>query len=179
MRSTRVILVSTLMVLMTLPLWAQRPGDTGNVGVGREGAMWQTEIDIAKDELAEFEAELSRMAHEEWMEIALAWIEYGYSEDRRIDVEDSHRVALVDPGKKAEVEELTIDPPTWGIAWGKKAPRSLKLVLTDTNRTAVECALAAKKKMEAGYMGVFLRENSVVCLPRGPFSESDEDEPAS
>ena len=91
---------------------------------------------------------------------------------------DSSRVAKVDPGKKAEVEEFTVDPPTWGIAWGKKAPRSLKLILTDTNSTQIECPLAARTKMEAGFMGVFVLENAIVCLPRAPFPEAGDEEPA-
>lgn len=181
MRSTKVTLTLALMTLVTLPLWAQGAGGNpggGNVGMGRHGATWQTDIRNAKESLAKFEAELLRMSQEEWMKAALAWVEYGFSEENQLTVEDSKRVAMVDPGKKAEVEELTINPPTWGIAWGKKAPRVLKLVLTDVNGTAVECPLAAKKKMEAGYLGVFLGENGVVCVPHEPFPESEDDEPA-
>ena len=182
MRFTKVATVLALMTFLTLPLWAQGGGGnpgSGNVGMGRRGAVWQTDIRNAKEELAKFEAELLRMGENEWKQTSMAWIAYDFSAQNQIRVEDSYRVAAVDPGKKAEVEEITIDPPTWGIAWGRKPPRTLKLVLTDINGTTVDCALPSQKKLGGGYIGIFLREDSIECLSRAPFPESGDQQPAS
>ncbi|MFQ5527855.1 MAG: hypothetical protein ACE5GX_16555 [Thermoanaerobaculia bacterium] len=179
MRSTKVTLALALMALMALPVLAQgNRGGSGNLGMGRQGAQWQTDIRNAKEEQAKLEAELLRLSEEEWMNKALAWVEYDFAGENQLTVEDSRRVAMVDPGKKAEVEELTINPPTWGIAWGRKPPRFLKLVLTDVNGTTVECPLAARKKMDAGFLGVFVGQNGVLCVPHEPFPKSEDEEPA-
>ena len=135
--------------------------------------MWQTDIELAKEALKEYEVGLQRMNRDEWMEEALAWVAYGFAESRLL-VDDSYRVAGVDPGKRAEVEEGDTEPPTWGIAWGKKKPKELDLILTDTDSTVVRCSMGAIEQFESGYLGIFVREGVILCMPRGPFDEGGD-----
>ncbi len=179
MKARNTLLTLALGALIAGPALAQGNPGAGKTTMGRDGFLWQTDIDLAKEELKEFQAELDRMTEEEWMAAALAWVSFDYAEERQLMVDDSYRVDAVDPGKKAEVEEITFDPPTWGIAWSKKSPRKLVLTLTDDQSTEIDCALGAAEKLRSGFMGIFLRDNIVVCMPRGPFSGSDDEEPAA
>ena len=172
--------ISTLLVTLTfsaLPLLAQAGGGrgSGTVPLGSRGYRWQTDIQLAKEELREFEVGLQRMGRDEWMAEALAWVTYDYAEEKRLAVDESYRVATVDPGKKAEVEEGDTDPPTWDIAWGKKAgPKEIELTLTDTDATRVGCKMATAERLGRGYLGIFVREGVIVCLARGPFDDGEE-----
>lgn len=179
MRWTKATSVAAaLLIFAALPAEAQRTDGT-NVGIGRQGAGWQTQMRNQQDAIKKLETDLAKLDRDGWTEKALAWIEYDFSADNGITVADSDRVADLDPGKKAEVEQLTWDPPTWGVSWTKKPPRMLKLVLTDTAATKIDCTLNAKKKMDGGYMGIFLLDEAIVCLIREPFPESDDGEPAA
>lgn len=173
---------STLLLILTLtalPVLAQAGGGrgSGSVPFGSRGYAWQTDIQLAKEELKEYETGLQRMGRDEWMAEVLAWVTYDYAEDKRLAVAESYRVADLDPGKKAEIEAGETDPPTWDIAWGKKGPKAVELVLTDTDSTRVNCPLATAEQLGKGYIGVFVRDGVIVCLARGPFDDG-EDGPA-
>ncbi len=176
MRQWRITSLLLMMTLAALPVLAQAGGSrgSGSVPFGSRGYRWQTDIQLAKEELKEYESGLQRMGRDEWMAQALAWVTYDYGTDKRLAVDESYRVAGLDPGKKAEIEEGETDPPTWNIAWGKRGPKSLELTLTDTEATKVDCSLGTAEKLGKGYLGIFVREGVIVCLARGPFEEGGE-----
>ena len=179
MRARRISSLLITMTLVALPVLAQAGGSrgSGSVPFGSRGYAWQTDIQLAKEELQEYEIGLQRMSRDEWMAEVVAWVTYDYAEEKMLAVAESYRVGSLDPGKKAEVMSGDTDPPTWDIAWGKKKPKAIDLTLTDTEATTVNCPMATAEKLGKGYLGIFVREGVIVCLARGPF-EDGEDGPA-
>ncbi len=169
MRRIPALLVTGGLLLVAVPLVAQ---DSGSVPMGRAGFQWQTEQRIEQEALDALIAKLDRMEREEWMAAALAWITYDFPAEGRLTIDDSYRVAGIDAGKKGEVQPGGADPPTWGIAWGRKAPKDLELTLTDVNSTKVTCELARAEKLRSGYFGIFQHEGLLLCLAREGFEET-------
>lgn len=157
--------------LAVAPARAQDQGDAPN---WRDGAVWQTEVDLAREALREMEAELVALELEEWKDRSVAWIEISSASDggeEYLAVPASWHVGGLDAGRKVEVElESEYDPePKWELRYGKKQPRSLTLVLTDEQDTRVDCALAdLMKESPSGYLGIFVHTESstVHCVPR-------------
>lgn len=176
MRTWRVSSLLVTLCLTALPLLAQAGGDrgSGSVPFGSRGYGWQTDIQLAKEELEAYETDLQRMGRDQWMAEVLAWVTYDYSEEKRLEVDESYRVADLDPGRKAEVEQVETDPPTWGIAWGRKGPKAIELTLTDTDSTQVNCQMGTAERLGRGYIGVFQREGVLLCLARGPFEDGED-----
>lgn len=144
-------------------------GDAGPTPVGREGFMWQTEIDLAKEELAQFAADLERASLEEWKAGAAAWVEVSRAEaEQLISVPSSFHVGSLD-AERAEVEvDDPYDPaPRWEIRYESKLPRELTLVLTDTDTTRVTCPLRTTlESSPRAYLGVFARGEVIECFAR-------------
>lgn len=176
MRAQRISTLLIMLTLASLPLFAQASGSrgSGSVPFGSRGYAWQTDIQLAKEELQEFEIGLQRMDRDQWMAEVLAWVTYDYAAEKRLAVDESYRIASLDPGKKAETVPGETDPPTWDIAWGKKGPKDLELTLTDTESTTVLCSLGAAEKLGKGYLGIFVRDGVVLCMARGPFEDKVE-----
>lgn len=176
MRAWRISSLLLTLALTALPVLAQTGGGrgSGSVPLGSRGYRWQTDIQLAKEELQEYEIGLQRLGRDEWMAEVLAWVTYDYAEAKKLAVDESYRVADLDPGKKAEIEPAETDPPTWSIAWGKKGPKAIELVLTDTEATRVNCPMATAEKLGKGYLGIFVREGVIVCMARGPFEDGEE-----
>ncbi len=144
-------------------------GDPGPTPLGREGFMWQTDIDLAKEELAQFAAELEGVSLEEWKAGAAAWVEVSREEaDPLIEVPSSFHVGSLD-AERAEVEiDDPYDPaPRWEIRYESKVPRDLTLVLSDTNSTRVTCPLRTTlESSPRAYLGVFVRGPVIECFAR-------------
>lgn len=153
---------------------AQRDTGSGSDPNYSAGAVWQSEITLAREALLAMQTELDALEVEEWKERSVAWIEVAAAAEgteEYLTVPASWHVGGLDAGKKVEVElESEYDPePRWQVRYGKKPPRSLTLVLTDDQGTRVECSLAdLMKQGPSGYLGVFVHEESstVHCLPR-------------
>lgn len=175
MRAWKISSLYITITFLALPVLAQPGGrDSGSVPFGRRGYAWQTEQQLEKEELQAFEVGLQRLSRDEWMGEVLAWVTYDYSAEKRLAVDESYRVASLDPGRKAEVEEGDTDPPTWDVAWGKRSPREIELTLTDTDSTQVNCKMGTAEKFGKGYMGIFLKDGVILCMARGPFDEAEE-----
>jgi len=161
----------TLGVLTVAPARAQDQGDAPN---WRDGAVWQTEVDLAREALREMEAELVALELDEWKDRSVAWIEISSASEggeEYLAIPSSWHVGGLDAGRKVEVElESEYDPePKWQLRYGKKQPRSLTLVLTDEQGTRVDCSLATlMKESSSGHLGVFVHTESttVHCVPR-------------
>lgn len=176
MRARRISTLLLTFTLAALPVLAQPGGGrgSGSVPLGSRGYAWQTDIQLAKEELQEFESGLQQLGRDEWMAEVVAWVAYDYATENRLAMDESYRVANIDPGKKAEVEAGETEPPTWDIAWGKKKPKAIDLILSDTDSTTVNCPMGTAEKLGKGYIGVFVREGVIVCLARGPFDDAEE-----
>jgi hypothetical protein len=176
---------ASLLLLSVVPAIAQ---------TGRAGATWQTEIDIEKEKRAAFLVENERLSPEEWREAALATISFRLGE-RELVLRDLARVADAVADKKAVTEksggapepdedaeqddvedyfglELGGEEPeqsleeVWTVRFGKKAPRTLKLTLTDTHSTEVSCSMKDLEAAGGGTIGIFQNEYVLLCVVR-------------
>lgn len=160
-------IATCLAVLVLLPavVRAQGGADTPTP-LGRQGAFWDADMQIEKEQLAEFEAELAVLTLDEWREQAVAWADVATRlEEREIDIPISFHVLDVDAGKRAEVELDPLDEG-WYIAFGKKPPKDIDLILSDNNSTRVTCSLADVPPLAEGIFGVFVLETRVLCYYR-------------
>jgi hypothetical protein len=168
-------IAACLAVLVLLPavVRAQGGADTPTP-LGRQGALWDSDMQIAKAQLAEFEAGLAALTLDEWREQAVAWAEVATRlEEREIDIPVSFHVLNVDAGKRAEVELDPLDEG-WYIAFGTKAPKEIDLILSDKSSTRVSCSLADLPPLAEGLFGVFVLETRVFCYYR----PAEEGEPS-
>jgi len=168
----------TLLACVAVTWWmpaaasAQR-GDTPTP-LGRSGAFWDADMQIAKEQLAEFEAGLAALSDAEWRDQSVAWADVELRlADRRISVPRSFHVADVDAGKRAEVEADILDE-AWYIAFPKKAPKEIELILTDNSATRVSCPLPEAPEEADGTLGIFVLETRIFCF----FREIKEETPA-
>lgn len=170
----RVIVTGAVLALAALVAGPTRSQDQGNAPNFRNGAVWQTEIDLAKEAVRELQAEVDAMDLDEWKDRSVAWIEItptAESDEEYLAVPASWHVGGLDAGRKVEVElESEYDPqPKWQLHYGKKQPRTLTLVLTDDEGTRVDCSLSdLMKQGDGGYLGVFVHTESATihCIPR-------------
>lgn len=166
--------VAALLAWTALTAVPARGQDQGNAPNWRDGAVWQSEIDLAKEVLREMEAELSGLDLDAWKDRSVAWIEIAAAADggaEYLAVPSSWHVGGLDAGRKVEVElESEYDPePKWQLRYDKKRPRSVTLVLTDEQATRVDCSLVELVEGAAtGHLGVFVHaeSNTVHCVPR-------------
>lgn len=176
-RRVRLFVTSVALAAAALPCapiaLAQGVGgaDKGYTPMGRRGYEWQAEMELAKEELKRFEAQLAALSADEWRARSIAWLEFAIEPSaRRIQLPASFHVGEVDPGKRAEIEvtsEYDALDPTWAIAYPKKAPRELRLVMTDEASTAVTCPIGeAVDRAVPGSLGIFVHDTTLVCLFR-------------
>lgn len=170
MNGTSTILwIATSVLLTTAPLSAQGPGGgatTSDVPMGRTGFQWQTEQALEREALAELEAEMDSWTEQEWLDKALAWIAFDSSTSGRISVDDSFRVGGLEAGKKIDVSLIDDEPMVWEITYDKKPPKDLELILTDDATTHVGCNLRSAMDLSKGYLGVFMHDGILLCMPR-------------
>jgi len=168
-------IVAALVLALWLPagLAAQGASDTPTP-LGRQGALWDADMQIEKEQMAQFVAGLEALSDEEWREQSIAWAELHMRvAERRIDVPRSFHVLQVDAGKRAEVEVDPLDE-AWYIAFAKKVPKEIDLILTDTRSTRVNCPLSDVPDDAVGHLGIFVLETRVLCF----FRKMEEESPA-
>lgn len=148
---------------LTVPLVAAAQGPQG---IGRAGFGWQTDQALESERMKQFLVELEPLSLDEWKGKALAWLELQpESENGGVAVPlslhiDSLEVRKSDVAATDEVGSWTILPAK------KKLPRKMTVVLTDPDRTKVECPLPAVADGRE-VVGIFLYEGVLHCLVRG------------
>jgi hypothetical protein len=162
-----------LVALVPAGLAAQGASDTPTP-LGRQGALWDADMQIEKEQMAKFVAGLEALSQDEWKEQSVAWAELHMRvAERRIDLPRAFHVLDVDAGKRAEVEVDPLDE-AWYVAFGKKAPKEIDLILTDSRSTRVNCPLSDVPDDAQGHLGIFVLETRVLCF----FREMEEEPPA-
>ena len=164
-------MVSVVVLLLALPLAAQSltPGaDRRNDGdLGRTGFQWQGEQGMELAALRDMEAQLGRLSETEWKEKAVAWMVFEMDEPRSLRIPEAFHIGELDAGESSDVVPTRSRKPGWDLSFSGKAPRELRITLTDVNSTEVSCPLRpVLKKSDRGFLGVFVRDGVVVCLPR-------------
>lgn len=163
----RLALLVSLTTLATAPLLAQGRG-SGPTPIGRQGATWQHGLDQAEEREAQLMADLDRLSDEEWRQKALAWVRFETegAKSSTFSLPEAYRVGSVRATKADVAAQGPEDSPHWQINFGKKPPKSITLVLTDTGSTEVECKTAGAMAARTGHLGVFVHEGMLFCLPR-------------
>lgn len=135
-------------------------------GIGRAGYGWQTDQALESERMKQFLVELEPLSLDEWKEKALAWLELRpESENGGVTVPLSLHIDSLEV-RKADVAAID-EAGSWTIVPAKKKlPRKMSVVLTDPDRTKVECPLPAVAN-GGEVVGIFLYEGVLHCLVRG------------
>lgn len=168
MRKPTLLILAIAFTLPVVAAYAQRRGDRGDTKVGRRGWEWQTGQDLEEEAMKRFQHDLDRLSDEEWKDQALAWIEFRTLEDGSgIEVIGSDRVADLD-GDELEVEPLGsgASAERWNVGFAKKPPKQFGLILTDVNRTRIDCPLRQTVEKDGRALGIFQHAGTVLCMPR-------------
>lgn len=162
------VLAALAVILAATPADAQ---------MGRQGFTWQTEIQLAREELAQLQADLDRLSREAWNKRSLAWLQVEIpgdagSGDRRLRVSESWRVRDLLFKKKTKVRALDEGdaPSRWEVEFAGKPQRKLGVVMTDGDGTRVVCPLGEVLE-GGGALGVFRHAGVLVCFARQPESD--------